>query len=196
VEKVSEGSAKTAFAPDTPTPGVVEALGEDASFPAEPRTVGGAVWSLNHAWTVADDEMRVKAAMEQWVRAGACRAAYDAQMRGDLGSAEALRSVYNADFGAGRYNWGGKYIAEAIQSGTGMLHFFYLLLLRCHPNITAKVAAAIWKGNPDGSIAAVEWALGNLPSLSIVSREGVTQDEIEAAFNQTPMRNHRSMRAS
>src|SRR5277367_6353222 len=160
--------------------GMTEALGDEASYPKQPRNSGDTAFLLGMEWTVADDENLIKAAMEQWVRRGALRAAADAYANGDMDSASALREVYGADFAAGRYNWGGKHVASACRSPDGMMHFFYLLLLRCHPNITPDVVRAMFKSDIEECLRCLNWALGNLPTLSVGRSEGVTAEEIAA----------------
>ncbi|MDE2100649.1 MAG: hypothetical protein KGL39_25620 [Patescibacteria group bacterium] len=168
-----------------PSIGATEALGDHGSLPEQPRTSGGVLFSLGLQWTVADDEMRIKAAYEQWVRAGALAAAYDARQRGDPASAEQLYRTYNADFGMRLYNWdsgGGGYVAKALQTATGLRYLLFLLLRRCHPNVTERIVEAMWNENQDECQRVVGWALGNLPSLVGMTKIGdLTQEEIAAA---------------
>lgn len=137
-----------------------EALGSHATNPANPRTSGFTISGLGKKWTVASLENALKAQFEGWVRDGAMDtirnlANVDPEMAAEF------KSVFMADMGAGHYRWNGKAIRKALQDYNGVCYLLYLLMRRCHPNVTEEEVAKIFKENHLECGAALAWALGN-----------------------------------
>ncbi len=159
-----------------PPIGWTEALGPHASNPPEPRTVGYQVVSLDHTWTTASCEHGLKAQFEMYVRSGAAEAIRD-MMRIDPDEAERMRSTYLADFSAKKYKWGGKAVEEVRRSPRGMEYYFFLMVRRCHPEVTEQQATKIMEGNIQGCLEAMIWSYsGNPPPPPRTEANGATLD--------------------
>lgn len=145
-----------------PNIGATEALGEHASNPPTLRTSGDVVvTSWGAEYTLAGDEMRLKAQFEQWVRRNARRAIQEAEVADGPEEAAAMRSAYAADYGAGHYNWDGRHIRSARGDLPGLRYWLFLLLRRCHPDMTEELATSIFKDSPKGCGQAFAWVAGN-----------------------------------
>lgn len=152
--------------------GFTEALGEHASNPRQPRTSGEPLVALNEDWTVAPCEQRIKAQFEQHTRARALRVIYTLESEAGSEEADRMRSVFLADRMAGHYDWDGKHCRELRTTQAGFVHLLFLLLRRCHPQMTEDKARAILEDNPKGAIAAVGWALGNVGTPATTGANG------------------------
>ncbi len=151
------------MAEQEPNAGWTETLGSEASSPPAPRTSGDQLFALGEWWTVSSCENRIKAQVEQWVRRNAKRAIAE---EGNPEEANALRSAYMADYGSGHYNWDGRHVRSARGDLPGLRYLLFLLLKRCHPDMTEAKAEAIFRDNPQGCGAAIGWALGNASAPS------------------------------
>ncbi len=47
----------------------------------------------------------------------------------------------------------------------GARYLFFLLLRRCHPDMTEGMANQIADGNPEEFLASIGWALGNVKAV-------------------------------
>lgn len=144
-----------------PTPGWTEALGEHAGNPPTPRTSGETISALGQDWTCSSCEQRIKAQFEQRIRARAFQAAVETEDLGGPEEGAKARSAYLADRAAGHYNWDGRYVRGALNDVPGVNYLLFLLLRRCHPDVTEAQAAAIFRDNPAGASLVIRWALGN-----------------------------------
>jgi hypothetical protein len=142
--------------------GYVEALGEAATNPSNPRTTGEELFALGQWWRVASCELRIRAQFEGWVRRGAKKAISDAEMEDGPEEAGAMRSAYQAALGAGHYSWDGRYCRSARGDLPGIRYLLYLLIRRCHPDVTESQVEAMFSENPRGCGMALRWALGNM----------------------------------
>lgn len=111
-------------------------------------------------WTVSSCEHRVKAQMEQWVRRGAKVAIAEADTYDGIEEAAKLRSTYAGDFGAGHYNWDGKYVRSARNDFPGLIHLLFLLLKRCDPDVTKEDAERLFNNETRACGDAIRWAMG------------------------------------
>lgn len=155
--------------------GWTEALGEHASNPDEPRKVGNTLHTFGplpglpkpaeREWTVSDIEKRIKAQFEMKVRSDALKATKAVDLL-DVDEADNMRRVFNKDYGDGLYNWEDSitdpknYITQKRASVVGALYLMYLLLRRCHPDMTEQLAKAICVENPRDWMRVYCWALG------------------------------------
>ncbi len=145
--------------------GWTEALGEAASTPLVPRTSGDTILALGREWKVSSIEKRVKAQFEQWVRLGARRAIQEADEEVGTEEAAAMRSTYQADWGAGFYTWTGRHCRRALADIPGIRHLMYLLIKRCHPEVTEELVSQMSDDNPREFGDAFRRSLGNLQAL-------------------------------
>ena len=122
---------------------------------------GEQVIALGRTWTLSSLEQRLKAQFELWVRRNALLAIADAEQAGDLEEAGQLRSTYMGDRGAGYYTWDGKHCRKARSDLPGVRYLLFLLLRRCHPDVTEEQAAAVFKADPQGVAQAMARAQGN-----------------------------------
>lgn len=168
--------------------GWTEVLGPAASNPAHPRSSGYQLPALGKTWTVSSCENRIKAQFEQWVRQGAEQAIREAGREGRIDDADNLRQAYLDGMGARSYTWNGKAVRAARKDEPGIIQLLFLLLRRCHPDITYDVARAIFYDNTEGAAAAYAWSLGNSDGSSgaaqdskapAVPQETVTSEEVK-----------------
>lgn len=146
----------------TPNPvGYSEALIGEVSNPETPRKSGHKLHALGKEWTMSSCELRIKAQFEEKVRGDARKMISEIANTGDVEEASLMRSVYMADYGAGHYSWDGKYIRSARGDMPGMRYLTFLLLRRCHPEITLEIATKIVQENPLEVGMGIAWALGN-----------------------------------
>lgn len=157
-----------------PPLGWTEALGEHASNPSTPRTSGDTLQVFGRQWTVSSCEARIKAQFEQWVRRNAKQAIVEADTEDGPEEANRQRSIYQADMGAGHYSWDGRHCRSARGDLPGIRYLLYLLLRRCHPEVTPEQAEAMFRENPSACGMAMAWALGNLPSPAVAGGNGAT----------------------
>jgi hypothetical protein len=144
--------------------GWTESMGSEATNPPHPRTSGETIFALGREWTVSSCENRIKAQFEQWVRRNAKKAIAEAEAEDGPEEADAQRSAYAAARGAGHYDWDGRYCRNARGDLPGIRHLLFLLLRRCHPDITEEQTAAIFREAPKDCGLALRWALGNSES--------------------------------
>ncbi|MDE2103623.1 MAG: hypothetical protein KGL39_40670 [Patescibacteria group bacterium] len=140
--------------------GWTEVLGEHAANPQTPRTSGETILALGKEWKFSSLEARIKAQFEQWVRSGARIAIKEAELEGDMEEADKLRRAYQADLGAGHYKWDGRNVRSARGDIPGLKHLIFLLLRRCHPEITEETVDQIFKEAPRDCGVALAWASG------------------------------------
>lgn len=168
--------------PNNPEVGWTEALGEHATNPPQPRRSGDTVFALDEEWKVSTVENRIRAQFEQECVRKAKLLIQEAMQEGDWDEADRLRGVLLAERGAGYYSWHnnklmGKHIRAARLDWYGTVYLFYLLLRRCHPDMTLEKATEIMDECPKDCGAAISWALGNSRSPS--RKEGEAEDELE-----------------
>lgn len=144
-----------------PQGGWAESLGAEAANPAQPKPTGEVVWALGREWRLSTMENRLKAQFEQWVRSRAVAAINDIEQEQGPEVAASFRSSYLSDRGAGHYNWDGRHCRSARTDVPGICHMLYLMLRRCHPDVTPEQADAIFRENSAGVALAFRWALGN-----------------------------------
>lgn len=144
-----------------PQGGWAESLGAEAANPAQPKPTGEVVWALGREWRLSTMENRLKAQFEQWVRSRAVAAINDIEQEQGPEVAASFRSSYLSDRGAGHYNWDGRHCRSARTDVPGICHMLYLMLRRCHPDVTPEQAEAIFRENSAGVALAFRWALGN-----------------------------------
>ena len=161
---------------EEPQPGYTEVLGEHATNPPTPRTSGETIFALGQEWTASSVEARIRAQFEQWVRRGAKLAIGEAEAEDGPEEAERQRSAYQAARGAGHYNWDGRNCRSARGDLPGLRHLLFLVLRRCHPEITEAQAEAIFKEKPADCILTLKWAVGNStpPAAPQTAGPGVT----------------------
>lgn len=116
---------------------------------------------VEEEFTVSPFENRLKAQFESRVRSQAKRAIAEAMASEGQEEADALRSVYMADLGAGRYNWDGEHIRRAFNSNSGVLYAMFLAMKRCRPDITEAKVREIFRRQPADFFLALSQSLGN-----------------------------------
>ena len=144
-----------------PNVGWTEALGEEGTYPPQPRGTGESLFVLGREWKLSSCESRIKAQFEQWVRSNAKRSLAALEREFSPEEANALRSTYIGDLSAGHYNWDGRHVRSARGDMPGLVHLTYLLLLRCHPKITEEQVRAMYLADPVACGMSLRWALGN-----------------------------------
>lgn len=140
--------------------GYGEALGAAADNPPTPRQSGHRVRTLGREWSVATCEMRIKAQFEQWVR-DAVEADIDRAEATNPDRARRKEAVYQESLAAGRYTWNGSAVRSALTDTNGLVHLFYLLVRRCHPEFTPAMAHAAYLEDGRAVGRAIAWSLGN-----------------------------------
>lgn len=153
-----------------PNLGWSESLGEHGTNPPNPRTNGDTLIALGREWTVSSLENRLKAQFEKWCRTNAKKAISEADMEDGPEEAGAMRSAYAAALGAGHYNWDGRYCRSARGDLPGIRYLLYLLIRRCHPEVTEEQVEAMFQENPRGCGMALRWALGNMGDVESQSQ--------------------------
>lgn len=141
--------------------GYTEALGEHATNPEQPRTSGETILALGQEWTVSSCENRIKAQFEQWVRTNAKRIFLDEENPEEQ---RKMREAYVSCMASGYFNWDGKSVREALFDVPGMRYMLYLLLGRCHKDITEETCFKIMREAGEQVGIAIGWAMGNLAS--------------------------------
>ena len=153
-----------------------DVLGEHASNPSQPRASGEKIQALGKTFTVSSCEHRIKAQFEEKIQADALRTALAVEdMAGPEAGAKAL-GRYIADRAAGHYNWDGRFVRGALDDVPGVRYLLFLLLRRCHKNLTEAQADAVFKDNPTGCTVAIRWALGNLQTPAAPNGLGTTEN--------------------
>jgi hypothetical protein len=148
--------------PGEPNIGYAEATGEYASNPPTPATALDVVFALGESWQVSGMEQRIKAQFEQHVRRDALQGVQESmELTNNPELARKMLSSYNAERAAGAYNWDGSACRAARMELDGLRHLFYLLLRRCHPDITEETATAVFDEAPKRAVEAIGWAQGN-----------------------------------
>lgn len=147
-----------------------EVLGASAGNPQQPRTTGYSFTSLEREWTVASCEARIKAQYEEGCQRWA-RESYKKVEQADMEEAAAMRSEYIADYGAGRYTWDGRYCLKSRTTMKGAHYLFFLLLRRCHPDVTEQTAKQVAEGNPEEFLMSIGWALGNVEAVAELKKQ-------------------------
>ena len=115
-------------------------------------------------WMVSSCEMRIKAQFEEWVQNNAIRLCDKIEATRGSEHAAQFRSNFEGDYAGGMYFWDGRHCRNARQDMPGMRYLFYLLLRRCHPEVTPDLAGEVMTKNPGGCAAAIGWAMGNSSS--------------------------------
>ncbi len=141
-------------------PEVQEILGEHTDSPPEPRR-GDLVVALGKEWFVSPLEQRIKGQFERWLCGNAVKAIADAEEDGLHEEAQRMRVQYMNARSAGSYSWNGDIWRAAMSDIPGSHQLFYLLLKRCHPDMTEFQAMAIMRDKPKDAAQAVKWAMGN-----------------------------------
>ena len=135
---------------------------ETGKFPSSQCSCGAD--RVVERYKVPDDEQGIKAQFEQWVRDGAQQAIQETMMSGDLEEADRLRDKYMSQ--RREYTWDGKHCRAMRASWTGIIYLAYLLLRRCHPQMTEERASKIVHANPKGWGMVWAWAQGNWEALA------------------------------
>ncbi len=174
-----------------PEAGWSDVLGANVTNPPTERVSGETVFSLDQEWRVSSDETRIKAQYELWIRRNALLAVEDAARELDADSAALYRSAYLEDRAAGAYNWPekrgrtniGRAVRKSLSDLPGQHYFFYLLLRRCHREMTEELSARIYEGNRMGAATAIGWALGNFGTPAAPPAAGAKTDPALATLN-------------
>lgn len=149
-----------------PNVGVSEVLGHHAANPKKPGVGVGTVFAFGSEWQVSGQEQRIKAQFERRIRTEALRGIN--QLTEDGANPDLVRQMmaaYTADLGAGAYNWDGAACRKARTDLPGLRYLFYLLLVRCHPNVSLETAIKIFRTEPEQCHAAMDAATGNWGSV-------------------------------
>ena len=98
------------------------------SNPPTPAISDNIIHALGKQWQVSADEARIKAQFEIWVRKSARVSIHQADQEEGPEEADRMRSVFQADFGAGAYSWDGSHCVSARRGIPGLKYLLYLLL--------------------------------------------------------------------
>lgn len=148
--------------PTEPSIGWADALGEHGTNPPDPIEGIEQIYGLGQWWQVPAWEQRLKAQFEKWVKHNARLTIQEAQDDGDFEEADNLRSTYQGDSGAGHYKWEGKACRSARKDLLGLVYMMFLLIRRCHKDVTEAQVEALFKENPREFGRILAWAhLGN-----------------------------------
>ncbi len=141
-------------------------------------------------YTVSSCEGRIQGQFEDWVQGNAIEL-IDKHKGTFLG--EKLRKDFAKDYAAGKYFWpdnwniyiAGEHVRTAMDDAPGSIQLLYLLLKRCHKDMTKEKAALIWRDNQEGVSIAMNWAMGN-PNYSAPNQEanGAANGEAQEEKNQ------------
>lgn len=140
-----------------------DALGQEVDNPPQARVHGRQLIEPNgRTYTVASCENRIKGQFELWVQNNALRGIAQVEATGNVERADKMMSAYTGDWGAGHYFWDGKYVRRArFESLPGVNHLIYLLMVRCHPEITEEEVVELVRKYPRQCGELLRWALGN-----------------------------------
>jgi hypothetical protein len=199
--------------------GWTESLGHEATNPEQPSRVGDLIITtacvdclgrgtlrnrkcarcdgegkVQEEWTVSGDENRIKAQFEMHVLRGAKLSIAEAENEGDSDEADKQRSVLQADRAAGYYKWDGKYVMRALKSVHGFSHMLFLLLRRCHPEITEVQSLNIFKLSSNQSIASYNWVSGNW-SGSVPAGAGTKEEKEPTPTTRASEKEEKPVRA-
>ncbi len=152
-----------------------EILGEHCDNPEQERKNGFLLKSLDEDFTVSSCEGRIQGQFEDWVQKNVIQL-IDKHKNTQFG--ERLRRDFAKDYSAGKYFWpdnwsiynSGEHIRTALDDAPGTVELLYLMLKRCHKDMTREKAARIFRDNPDGVTLAMNWAMGN-PNSSAPNQE-------------------------
>ena len=153
--------------------------------------------SVLRTWKVSALEDRITAQFEQEVRRRA-RLAYQLMDRDDPEEADKMRSLYQQEFSAGQYNWedGGvnstNHVRNARGKTWGALYLIYLLMVRCDPTVTEKVATDVAASSPKDWLEVYHWALGlpkNLNAPVEPSPTGASETTVTSTTQQSATTN-------
>lgn len=145
--------------------GWTEGLGPNGSNPKTPRDSGFSLFAFDEEWKIPTVENRIKAQFEQKVRGDHLKAIKLAESL-DPATAEQMRDEWKKAFSDGLYNWEDSisdpknFISQWKATVKGAIYLMYLLLRRCHPDMTEKRATEICVDNPKDWMTAYCWALG------------------------------------
>jgi len=168
---------------DTTQLSVSEALGEHAANPSTPAPPETTIFSLDREWKVSAVEQRIMAQFEQWLLKNGMKSITDCERFARLADtnedrqswleeAASQRTAFMHARAAGKYDWQGEVWRSAITDIPGTRYMLFLLLQRCHPDMTHELAIKISKGNPKDTGAAVAWAMGNDLALASGAKNG------------------------
>jgi hypothetical protein len=167
--------------PGEPPLGYSDVLQEHAANPPEQKTTGESFTAFGQDWFLSNDEMRLRAQLENHVKQEAQRAI--GEMRDmDPDQYRAMLAAYVADRAAGSYTWDGYACLAFRQSMPGVRYQFYLMLRRCHPDIDEPrgritqagqaFAAKLLEEAGTSAVLAYRYALGNPLTSTRTSGEG------------------------
>lgn len=167
-----------------------EVLGEHCTNPEQERKSGFPLKALGEYkvvdgeritvkepedFTVSSCEGRIQGQYEDWVQKNAI-ALIDKHKGTPFG--DKLRRDFAKDYSAGKYFWpdnwsiynSGEHVRAAMDDAPGTIELLYLLLKRCHKDMTREKAARIFRSNQEGCSVAMNWAMGN-PNSSAPNQE-------------------------
>jgi hypothetical protein len=149
---------------------VSERLGAQANNPKTEGVAETILISLGQEWKVSYLEQRLKAQFEKWLNRNAILAILECEqlatdVEGDekllfMREASRLRETYSNARSAGAYHWMGEICRKALFDVPGTVQMLYLLLSRCHSDMTQEKAHEIFLANRGAANDAVWWALG------------------------------------
>ena len=166
-----------------PAIGWEETLGQHANMPEQSRQLGFEIEALGEKWRVATAENLIKAHFENWVKNAARKELLEMNTGANQEESKNNTAAYLGSQSS--YRWDGRFIREALQDLPGIQHYLYLILRRCHKDMTPDMAAEIWEDNPAGCGKAVAWSLGN--SKSPAKKPGRTATVNQPAEDEETM---------
>jgi hypothetical protein len=143
----------------------------------------GHTGEVESEWIVSCDEARLKAQFEQWVKKRAMLVI--AELEGENPDmVRSMQAAFIADRAAGAYTWDGAACRGARADLPGLKHLFFLLLRRCHPDLTQGQSDKMFARSPAQAAFCMRWALGNPVSPSNRT-EGKSGREERETIKQT-----------
>ncbi len=150
---------------------VAEKLGASIENPPQNGAAETVVVSRGKDYRVSYLEQRIKAQVEQWLVRNAVQSIVDCEAmatKDDLtfaAEADKQRQIFAKNRSTGKYKWMGQFCREALTDVPGTVYFVYLLLSRCHKDITEEEAYQAYMGNRKDFNEAIFWALGKEVAL-------------------------------
>ncbi len=156
--------------------GIADKLGAHIQNPSENGTAETVIVSGGKEYRMSYLEQRIKAQHEQWLIRNSIKSITDCEaLAADtvdqdqkiiyLREAEKQRSMFMDKRSAGLYSWMGSACRQSLTDVPGTVHIVYLLLKRCHSDITEEEAYLAYMANRKDFNAAFFWALGKEVAL-------------------------------
>lgn len=150
-----------------PNLSINEVLGEYTNNPKEDKQSGFPVHIKNEKKEptgeviyVSSLEQRIKAQYEIWMLKEASREVEE--MESILSNPESMthyRAAFLKEKAEGKYKWDGENTRSSLRSIKGIMHLVFLLVSRCHRDMTKERLLVYIRDNQEQFRKALEWAM-------------------------------------